>query len=35
MRDRRVIFLAAVTVVGGTFLARVTRVRIPGFSPNG
>lgn len=35
MRDRRVIFLAALTVVGGTFVARMTRVRVPGFSPNG
>jgi hypothetical protein len=35
MRDRRVIFLAALTVVGGTFVARLTRVRVPGFSPNG
>lgn len=35
MRDRRVVFLAALTVVGGTFVARLTRLRIPGFSPNG
>lgn len=35
MRDRRVIFLAALTVVGGTFVARLTRVKVPGFSPNG
>lgn len=35
MRDRRVIFLAALTVVGGTYIARLTKVNIPGFSKNG
>ena len=37
MRPGKVIFLAVATVVGGTFLARHSKMvaKIPGFSPQG
>jgi hypothetical protein len=35
MRPGKVVLIAALTTIGGTYIARKIKVRVPGFSPQG